>query len=114
MTSEPPQPALPAFERDDIDLVKLFLSQYKDADGNSYALETRPDVIERNKPAIEAIAAAKNGLRLAIEHTYIQPFERQRSDDRPFLAVFEQLRTDSSFTVPNRLWSFPRRKEALL
>ena len=64
----------------------------------------RPDVTDRNKPAVEAIAAAKNGRRLAIEHTYIQPFERQKSDDLPFLTAFEQLRTDSSFKVPNRFY----------
>jgi len=102
--AEPPKPVSSAFERDDIELVKLFLAHYKDVNGNWFTLETRPDVAERNKPAVEAIAVAENGLRLAIEHTYIQPFERQRSDDRHFLAVFEQLRTDSSFKVPNRFY----------
>jgi hypothetical protein len=51
-------------------------------------------VEERKEKAIEAIAVADNGRALAVEHTYIQPFEGQRSEDIPFLKVFEQLRTD--------------------
>ena len=90
------------FERDDIELVKMFLSQFKDEDGNSYKLEVRPDVVERKAKAIEAIAVTDNGRRLAIEHTYIQPFEGQMSDNAPFLTVFEQFRTDSSLRIPNR------------
>lgn len=89
-------------ERDDIELVKMFLSQFKDKDGNSYKLDQRPDVVERNEKAIDAIAIAENGRRLAIEHTYIQPFEGQMADNVPFLTVFEQLRTDSSLAIANR------------
>lgn len=80
------------FERDDIELVNMFLSQFKDGDGNSYKLETRPDVVERKEKAIEAIAVSENGSRMAIEHTYIQPFEGQMADNVPFLTVFEQFR----------------------
>lgn len=91
-----------AFERDDIELVKMFLSQYKDDDSNSYVLQKRPDIDERKAKAIEAIAIAENGRTLAIEHTYIQPFEGQKSDDVPFLTVFEQLRKDPSLRIRNR------------
>jgi hypothetical protein len=91
-----------AFERDDIELVKMFLSQFKDVEGRSYTLKARPDVEERKEKAIEAIAVADDGHTLAIEHTYIQPFEGQKSDDIPFLKVFEQLRTDSSLKIVNR------------
>jgi hypothetical protein len=90
------------FERDDIELVKMFLSQFKDNEGNSYTLKVRPDVVERKEKAIEAIAVAENGLSLAIEHTLIQPFEGQMADNVPFLTVFEQFRTDSSLRTPNR------------
>src|SRR5580704_3255444 len=91
-----------SFERDDIELVKMFLSQFKDDDGKSYTLKTRPDVEERTAKAVEAIAVADNGHTLAIEHTYIQPFEGQKADDVPFLTVFEQLRNDPSLRSPNK------------
>lgn len=90
------------FERDDIELVKMFLSQFKDNDGRTYTLKARPDAEERKTKAVEAITVAENGRTLAIEHTYIQPFEGQKSDDVPFLTVFEQLRTDPSLKIPNR------------
>jgi hypothetical protein len=92
----------PGFERDDIELVKMFLSQFKDNDGRSYTLKARPDVQERKAKAVEAIAAAEDGHTLAIEHTYIQPFEGQREDDRPFLTAFEHLRSDPPLKLPNR------------
>lgn len=90
------------FERDDIELVKMFLSQFKDEEGRSYALKKRPDVEERKAKAIEAVAVSDDGRTLAIEHTYIQPFEGQKSDDVPFLTVFEQLRKDPSLKIANR------------
>lgn len=89
--------------RDDIRLVELFLSQYKDAAGNVYRLAERPDVAERNAPAIEAVAVDALGHRLAVEHTLIQPFEGQKSDDLPFLRGFERLELDDSLRVPDRL-----------
>jgi hypothetical protein len=92
----------PGFERDDIELVKMFLSRFKDCNGKSYTLKARPDVEDRIAKAIEAIATADDGRTLAIEHTYIQPFEGQRADDVPFLRVFEQLRKDPSLKLPNR------------
>lgn len=97
-----PAPAV-AFERDDIELIKLFLSRYKDAEGHSYAIESRPETTERKEKAIEAVAVAKCGKRLAIEHTKIQPFEGQKADDVPFLTVFEQLETDTSLRVKDTL-----------
>jgi hypothetical protein len=102
MTPEITSPASAAFERDDIELVKLFLGRYKDSEGNSYTLQSRPDTTERREKAIEAVAVAENGKRLGIEHTNIHPFEGKKSDDVPFVTVFEQLRTDSSLRVPNR------------
>ena len=43
------------FERDDIELVKLFLSRYNDAEGNVYKLTARPELAERKEKAIEAM-----------------------------------------------------------
>jgi hypothetical protein len=47
VTTESTPSASVAFERDDIELVKLFLSRYKTAEGNSYTLKARPDVTKR-------------------------------------------------------------------
>jgi hypothetical protein len=50
-----------AFDRNDIELVKMFLSQFKGAQCRSYTLKARPDVEERKEKAIEAIAVADDG-----------------------------------------------------
>ncbi|MGO9840850.1 MAG: hypothetical protein ACLPZF_06580 [Candidatus Acidiferrales bacterium] len=97
------QPARGEVVRDDIQLVELFLSQYKDSEGNAYHLAETPDVEERSAPAIEAVAVDAHGHRLAVEHTLIQPFEGQKSDDLPFLKGFERLELDRSLRVPDRL-----------
>lgn len=101
MSEATPAPAA-SFERDDIELIRLFLGKYKDSDGNSYNIESRPEATERKAKAIEAIAGAKNGKKLGVEHTKIQPFEGQKADDVPFLAGFEHLRTDLSLRLPNQ------------
>jgi hypothetical protein len=100
---EPTKATSEDFERDDIELVKLFLAQYKDAEGNSYDLTARPDRDQRKEKAIEAIAEDKHGRRLAVEHTLIQAFEGQKADDPRFLAVFERLGKDKSLRIPDKL-----------
>jgi hypothetical protein len=90
-------------DRDDIMLVRLFLSQYKDAEGNSYHIAERPDAVERTAKAIEAVAVDMHGHRLAIEHTLVETFTGKKADDIPFITVFEQLQQDKSLLLPERL-----------
>jgi hypothetical protein len=89
--------------RDDIQLVNLFLSEYRDSQGHAYHLLERPDTVERKAKAIEGVAIDEDGRLLAIEHTLIQPFAGQKADDIPFVTAFERLRLDESLRVPNRL-----------
>jgi hypothetical protein len=89
--------------RRDERLIDLFLRGYRDRDGNSYHLVERPDRVERGKPAIDCIAVNERGDDLAMEHTLVEPFEGQKADDQPFLAVFERLHHSPELTVPNLL-----------
>jgi len=100
--SEPSQTAPATFERDDIELVKLFLAQYKDSEGNSYRIAERPDVAEHKVKAIDVLAVDEHGHRLAIEHTMVEAFAGKKADDVPFLIAFEPLRLDKSLPLPNR------------
>jgi len=90
------------FERDDIELVRMFLAGFKDESRRTYKLKERPDVTERKEKAIEAIAASEDGRTLAIELTYVQPFVGERADAVPFQMIFEQLHSDSELALPNR------------
>jgi hypothetical protein len=84
----------------DIKLIELFLLQYRDSGGEAYRIVEYPEEVEREKPAVEAIAENSKGQRLAIEHTLVQPFEGQRDDDRRFLAGFEGLHHSTDLCVP--------------
>jgi hypothetical protein len=89
--------------RRDERLIDLFLRGYKDRAGSSYHLVERPDRVERRRPAIDCIAVSERGGDLAIEHTLVEPFEGQKADDPPFLAVFERLHHAPELVVPNVL-----------
>ena len=89
--------------RRDERLIDLFLHGYKDCAGSSYHLVERPDRVERAKPAIDCIAVNELGDDLAIEHTLVEPFEGQKADDQPFLAVFERFHHSPELVVPNVL-----------
>jgi len=84
-------------------LVDLFLRGYRDREGSSYRVTERPDRVERDRPAIDCIAVNEGNERLAIEHTLVEPFEGQKTDDQGFLAVFERLHHSPELTVPNLL-----------
>ena len=103
--------------RRDERLIDLFLRGYRDRAGNSYRLVERPDRAERGRPAIDCIAENGRRDRLAIEHTLVEPFEGQKADDQPFLAVFESLHHSPELTVPKcsdrhsrSCWCHPERR----
>jgi hypothetical protein len=58
-----------SFERDDIELVRMFLVGFKDENGRTYKLKARPEVTERKEKAIEVIAESADARVLAMEHT---------------------------------------------
>ena len=62
------------------DLIGLFLSAYNDGTWAD-AEFTKPDTIERTKPAIDQLATRKSdGKKLAIEHPVIEQFAGDKRD----------------------------------
>jgi hypothetical protein len=86
----------------DIQLVELFLRGLNEDEQESYEICTRPELLERTRPAVEAIAKNRLGSLLAIEHTLLQAFEKQKEDDVRFNKVFGKLMSDKSLAVPGR------------
>jgi hypothetical protein len=86
----------------DVQLVELFLRGLNEDEQESYEICTRPELIERTRPAVEAIAKNRLGSLLAIEHTLLQAFEKQKEDDVRFNKVFGELMSDKSLAVPRR------------
>ncbi len=87
--------------RHDEKLVELFLRGYNETTGGTYEIEHRPEQVERQKPAVEAVAHDKTGNRLAIEHTLLQPFVGERDDSQRFLAAIAPLEAEESLVIPN-------------
>src|SRR5438270_12189261 len=85
--------------REDL-FVKQFLSAYEDrswADADVEWLDKTHD------SAVEARATRKSdGRTLAIEHTIIEPFEKDKEDFVQFKAAFLQIEEDESLLVPGR------------
>jgi len=85
----------------DKQLIELFLAGYSEVRGKSFRVILRPDEVDRRGEAVDGLAAAEDGERLAIEHTMIEPFEGERADAKPFLAAFSNLEKDPSLILPN-------------
>jgi SAM-dependent methyltransferase len=65
--------------REDV-FIDPFLSTYEDGVWSGAQL-TKPDAIDRTKPAVDKLAVRNDGKTLAIEHTIIEPFAART--DRP-------------------------------
>jgi hypothetical protein len=82
-------------------IIDIFLSAYEN---NSWedAEFTHPERTQDN--GVDVLATRKSdGLKLAIEHTIIQPFLGEKGDFAQFWSAFEALQKDESFKVADRI-----------
>jgi hypothetical protein len=87
--------------RDDC-FIKLFLLAYERGSWADATL-VKPDSIDRKSPAVDQIATRKSdGKTLAIEHTIIEPFVRDKEDFAFFQSAFLGIEKDQSLAVPGR------------
>lgn len=89
--------------RDDA-FIKQFLSAYETGSWETATL-VKPDAIDRKNPAVDQLAERESdGKKLAIEHTIIEPFEKEKEDFASFSkADFASIEKDQSLSVPG-LW----------
>ncbi len=87
--------------RRDLKLVELFLVEFNRVTGKTYEVREWPDDIQRQTPAVDAIAADITGNTLAIEHTLLQPFVGEREDYERLRVAIEPLEQDESLRLPN-------------
>ena len=60
-------------------------------------------VEEKQDGAVEVIATRLDGIRLALEHTLIQPFVGEKFDSEVFMRAFGRIEKNAGLTVPERL-----------
>jgi len=81
-------------------LVQWFLDAYNHAHKENFRISSWPEDEDRNRPAVEALA--ENGrLSMAIEHTLVQPFQGERSDNAIFNRAIAPLESDPTLIRPN-------------
>ena len=84
-------------------LIEHFLDALNGNMGTTYSLQETPDEIERNEPAIDAIAISAGDKLLAIEHTLVMPFEGEKADTHIFTQAIAPLEMDESLKLPNHI-----------
>jgi hypothetical protein len=89
--------------RRDQKLVSLWLEETNQVSGTGYAVTCWEDRDVRDRPAVEAIATDSKGRLLAIEHTLVQPFVREKEDTFRFMTAIEPLDKDPTLVVPGYL-----------
>lgn len=65
----------------------------------NYEIIQQPDIVERNKPACDALAKL-GGTKVAIEHTSIDSVRFQRRDDSRFLKLLGPLKNELKGRLP--------------
>ena len=91
---------MPTDSRREHTLIDLFLSCY----GNDSWANCELDWLEKRKDgAVEVLATRSDGKTLAIEHTLIQPFARDKEDFAYFRKSFLPIEDDKSLIIPGRI-----------
>ena len=101
-TSDPERKVMPTDSRREHTLIDLFLSCY----GNDSWANCELDWLEKRKDgAVEVLATRSDGKTLAIEHTLIQPFARDKEDFAYFRKSFGcgSFRTGGSGAVERKM-----------
>jgi len=91
---------MPTRCRRENEVIEVFLSAYEN---DSWADSEKEWLDEELDGAVEVLATRTcDGLKLAIEHTIIQPFDTDKLDFARFAPVFLPIEQDNSLAVPER------------
>jgi len=80
-------------------IVKMLLSE---CDVGAWSHANLDWVEEREDGALEVVATAADGNRLAVEHTLIQPFVGEKFDTAAFMRAFGRIEKNPALVVPGR------------
>jgi len=75
-------------------VIQAVVDRYSHGSGLDYSITHWPDEEERNSRACDAYAAARGGRPLAVEHTLIQSYDRQKQHDAEFMRVIGDLEAE--------------------
>lgn len=91
---------MPTTTRREDQIIRWFLSAYEAGSWADSKIEW-PDKIQDK--GVDALATRKcDGMKLALEHTIIQPFSGDLADIALFAQAFLEIQNDASLVVPGR------------
>ena len=91
---------MPTRSRRENEIIETFLSAYEN---DSWMDSEKEWLDEKLDGAVEVLATrTSDGLKLAIEHTVIQPFDSDKLDFARFAPVFLPIEEDNSLAIPER------------
>jgi hypothetical protein len=85
---------------DQDEVIRRFINRYNACQDAQFTITRWPDKEERNQRACDAYAEALTVRPLAIEHTNIETFWRQKQDSARFVKVCGVLETELSAAFP--------------
>src|SRR5579872_6692475 len=81
-------------------IIRMFLSA---CDSGAWQSADLDWVEEKHDGTVEVVATRLDGIRLALEHTLIQPFVGEKFDSEVFMRAFSRIEKNAALTVPERL-----------
>jgi len=84
-------------------VIQAVLDRYNDGVGTAYVITRWPDEEERNNRACDAFAEMKGSPAIAIEHTLIQSYDRQKQRDAEFMQAIGELEQELRNAFPYRI-----------
>ena len=85
---------------DQDEVIRRFIAQYNSCQDAQFTITGWPDKAERNQRACDAYAEALGVHPLAIEHTNVETFQRQKQDSARFSEVCGVLETELKTHFP--------------
>lgn len=81
-------------------LIDLFVEEFNRWHNGTFRVQSQPDLIHRDRKAIDALAVDETSRILAVEHTLVEPFEDAKRDGVPFRAVLGPLQSRRDLCLP--------------
>src|SRR5258707_12769193 len=76
--------------------IGIWLECYNGIKGTTYCVESYPDECDRNTASIDAMCKDSSGKTLGVEHTRIEAFPGEMTDNARFMQVFGVLEKNPS------------------
>lgn len=86
--------------------IRIWLECFNELRRTDFVVESYPDELDRDHQSIDALCKDSSGERLGLEHTRIEAFPGEMTDNQRFLEVFGNLERDPRLTDRCPIYGF--------